>query len=244
MSVGRMVALYSILLWSCSIAFLASIPILLAIRARRPQRMPWWLVIVLSAAVGWLASNCYMLLENWQNEAERDDLFEQGTLADFSYVTNPSQTIPWGWIVGLIYLAVCSGLSGLFRTSTNPRVSRPVIGLLTAGIALATFACIPPWNFGFYVPFTFVLFYAWFILCAGLSYQALRKFHLEKPWYPFVVMFCVTILIFAGLLSLSRDTHAFIAKAANWAALYGAMFTALWWIAIRPDRGETGAPPQ
>jgi hypothetical protein len=240
-----MSALYSILLWICSIVFLASIPILLAIRARRPQRMPWWLVIALSATGGWLASNCYMLLENWQIEAERDELSEQFILADFFVATRPSETLPWGWIAGLIYLCVCSGLSGLFRTSTNPRVSRPVIGLLAAGIALAIFTFIPPWNsFTFYVPFTFVLFYAWFILCAGLSYQALRKFHLEKPWYPFVVMFCVTTLIFVGLGFVGPlDTHAFIAKAINWATLYGAMFTALWWIAIRPDRGETVAPP-
>jgi hypothetical protein len=241
-----MIALYSILLWSCSIAFLASIPILLAIRARRPQRMPWWLVIVLSATVGWLASNCYMLLENWQIEAERDELSKQLILADFFVATRPSETLPWGWIAGLIYLAACSSLRGLFRTSTNPRVSRPVIGLLTAGIALAIFAYIPPWNsFAFYVPFTLVVRYGVFVLCAGLSYQALRKFHLEKPWYPFVVMFCVTTLIFVGLgFFESPDTHALIAKAINWAALYGAMFTALWWIAIRPGRGETVVPPR
>lgn len=37
--------------------FLAAAPILLAIRAARPKRMPWWLLGVLAASLGWVLSN-------------------------------------------------------------------------------------------------------------------------------------------------------------------------------------------
>src|SRR5271155_4092018 len=95
---------YTPLLWACTIAFLASAPLCLALRARRPQQVPWWLVVVLAAALGWISSHVYACLETEQIQAWRTDLLQEGTLADFFSFAPPSFTLYWGWAFGLAYL--------------------------------------------------------------------------------------------------------------------------------------------
>src|SRR5687768_13682424 len=121
----RLSMYYEILLWMCSIGFLASVPLVLAVRARRPQRMPWWLVVVLAAALGWIASNLYAFLEDRQISAKQTEAFrEEHAFAHFFQDTHPSVTLPWGWVPGLLYLIACAGLYRLFHAEVNSGASR------------------------------------------------------------------------------------------------------------------------
>ena len=175
---------YTLLLWICSIGFFASVPLVLALRARRPRHLPWWLVGGLAAALGWIASNAYAALETQQITAWRNADSREGMIAEYWQVTDPSVTLPWGWIVGLVYLLVCLGLYRLFRESRNRAVSRPLIALLTMAVALAIFSRIPPWiPIEVDVPFDFVFLYTTFLICAGPSLQLLRLFRSPASWH-------------------------------------------------------------
>jgi len=233
-----MVSVYSALLWLCSLGFLVSVPLILAERARQPQRMPWWLVVVLAAAVGWLASNAYVCLENWQIAAEREEDLKQGIISDF-FVVAPAGFAPrWGWSVGLVYLLICLGLYPVFRPTPNSAASRLFIALLIIGVALRIVTALPPWTTIYpVVPFSFVQRFAFFLLCAGLSFQFLRVCRLTAAWSPFVVMFVVGWVLDVALdYSLQEYAVVDIRASAEWAALLGALFTAFWWIAIRPGQ--------
>lgn len=236
---------YTLLLWICSIGFLASVPLVLALRARRPPHLPWWLVGGLAAALGWIASNAYAALETQQIAAWRNADSREGVIAEYWQVADPSVTLPWGWIVGLAYLLVCLGLYRLFRESGNRAVFRPLIALLTMAVTLAIFSRIPPWiPIEVDVPFDFVVLYTTFLICAGPSLQLLRLFRSPASWHPFVVMFLVTLLFqatfrFWALIEIEHASITWanlfppIQRAADWAALFGGVFSAIWWIAIR-----------
>lgn len=231
---------YLPLLWVCSIVFLTSAPLALALRARRPQRMSWWLVVVFAAALGWIASHIYACLETKHIEALRDELFRQGTIADFSMFAPPSFTLYWGWTFGLEYLVACLGLYRFFRETMNVGPFRPFVALLTVLLALAAFSALPPWtNFELPLPFEFAALYASFLFCAGLSHHVLRFFRLEAACYPFVVMFVINLLLRLMPWVLTEigalvgpDLPLQIPEPAEWAALFGSLFTAFWWIAI------------
>ena len=77
----------------------------------------------------------------------------------------------------------------------------------------------------------------------------LRLLRLEAAWWPFVVMFVINFLLrqvhwalrTVGL-TVGPDEPLEIQEPAEWAALFGALFTALWWIAIRgADRAITNS---
>lgn len=236
--------MYALLLWVCSIASLASVPLILAAHARRPQHMPWWLVVALAAALGWIASNLYVCLEGWQIQAARDELGRQDppVLADFFVAALPSFTVPWGWTVGIVYLIVCMSLYTLFRGDVEIARSRPLAALLVTGVGLAIFNAIPPWTSRSPArPYDFVVLYAFFLTCAGLSYQLLRVFRLSTVWSAFVVMFVVAFALDLALETLAvaleyavrTEVSLQIRESAEWAVLLSAVFTAFWWTTIR-----------
>jgi hypothetical protein len=235
---------YGILLWVCSISFLAAVPLVLAARAGRPQRMPWWLVVALAAAVGWMASNSYVHLEQWQISAKQAELARRGILADFFVVADPAFTLRWGWALGLMYLIICLGLYPIFRLCADAAASRPFIGLLASAVALAIFSAVPPWRRTDPLePFGFVVLFAFFLTCAGLSHQLLRIFRATVSWVPFVAMFIVSLSLGLALRYAERpDLPLQIRPATEWAALLGALFTAFWWIAIRKRSPTAGYP--
>ena len=69
---------YALLELACVLGFLAAVPVLLSIRARRPQRMSWWLVLILALAIGWWPLILYGYLEMRQIEVDREDLARYG----------------------------------------------------------------------------------------------------------------------------------------------------------------------
>jgi hypothetical protein len=96
---------------------------------------------------------------------------------------------------------------------------------------------IPPWaDLHREGPYEFVILYAALLAGVALSYQALRLLRLRAAAYPFVVMFLVTLLSRVALRSPRPDLALQIRESADWAALFGALFTVLWWIAIRKRR--------
>jgi len=194
-----MIAYYPLFSRLCGIALLASIPMMLIIRTRRPDRMPWWLMIILSAAIGWMASNCYAYVENLQVEAQDREALRQGTIGDFWRATVQSQTLSWGWTVGLAYLVFCCSLYFPLRSAVSRPVWRVLMALLVAvcGLAFGTSSFFTP------VAVIFIAFYTTFLICAGLSFQIVRKLRLQRPWHPFVVMFCVTPLCIVCLAALA-----------------------------------------
>ena len=42
---------------ACTTLFFVAAPVLLAIRLVSPRRMPWWLLVILVGALGWVLSN-------------------------------------------------------------------------------------------------------------------------------------------------------------------------------------------
>jgi hypothetical protein len=203
--------------------------------------MPWWLVVVLAAALGWIASNSYVYLEQWQIGAKQDELARQGILADFFVVADPVFTLRWGWAVGLIYLLICLSLYPIFRPRADAAASRPFTGLLASAMALAVFSAVPPWRRSDPLePFGFVVLYAFFLTCTGLSHHLLRIFRVTVSWVPFFAMFIVSLPLGLALRYAERpDLPLQIRPATEWAALLGALFTAFWWITIR-KRSPTG----
>jgi hypothetical protein len=94
---------------TCLVLFLATAPALLVVRLARPARMPWWLIGILAASLGWVLSNLAVyfyyeqlgallaqagggapqeLIDEWQND---------GAKRVFAFM--------FGWLYGLIYLA-------------------------------------------------------------------------------------------------------------------------------------------
>ena len=94
---------------TCLVLFLATAPALLIVRFARPARMPWWLIGILAALLGWVLSNLAVyfyyehlhalsdqagggapqeLIDEWQND---------GAKRVFAFM--------FGWLYGLICLA-------------------------------------------------------------------------------------------------------------------------------------------
>jgi hypothetical protein len=96
------------------LAVYAGVPIILILRASRPQRMPWWLVVVLSAALCWIILNIVAYLETRVIEEQ----FGPG-LINVMRFTNPPKALRWGWLIGLEYLALCLGPYWLIRTAAK-----------------------------------------------------------------------------------------------------------------------------
>jgi hypothetical protein len=109
---------YDALLLTCYLAFLAGVPIILIQRASRPQRMPWWLVVVLSAALYWIIRNIHAYVETHAIEAWDEEFRRQHpyALIDHWRATDPPIELRWGWAFGLGYLALCLGPYWLLRT--------------------------------------------------------------------------------------------------------------------------------
>jgi len=77
------------------IVFLVSVPSLLLVRALRPARMPWWLVVIAATALSWILRNLSLYFEK---QIERDSL----TFAD-----PPTHLdLFWAWVPGAVYLAL------------------------------------------------------------------------------------------------------------------------------------------
>jgi hypothetical protein len=93
-----------------TVLFLATAPLLLTARFFRPNRMPWWLIVILAAFLGWVFANLLVyfyyrhlgdlltaaggastapreLLDRWAND---------GAKRVFAYM--------FGWAYGLAYL--------------------------------------------------------------------------------------------------------------------------------------------
>ena len=105
------------LLVTCGLAFLAAVPLVLLLRALRPQRVPWWLVIVMCAILGWCIRNIHSYVEtqaihSWQ--AEHPYAF-----IEYWRATDPLRELRWGWAEGLAYLALCLGPYWVLRTVIN-----------------------------------------------------------------------------------------------------------------------------
>ena len=77
------------------VVFLLSVPLLLTVRAWRPARMPWWLVVIAAAVFSWILGNLALY---FQAKYDRDNL----TFADPPTHGNPV----WGWVPGVVYLAL------------------------------------------------------------------------------------------------------------------------------------------
>lgn len=126
-----------------------------------------------------------------------------------------------------------------------------IVFLTSAPLALVLHARRPrriPWLPA--VPFEFAALYASFLFCAGLSHHVLRFFRLEAAWCPFVVMFVIKFLLYLvpwALIEIGAlvgpDLPPQIPESAEWAALFGALFTAFWWIVMKGTGGiaPTGA---
>jgi hypothetical protein len=111
--------MYTALLLMCFVCYLTVVPTILVIRALRPQRMPWWLVVVLSAVLYWAIRNIHAYLETHAIEAWDEEFRRQGhpyALIDHWRTTNPPIELRWGWAFGLGYLALCLGPYWLIRT--------------------------------------------------------------------------------------------------------------------------------
>ena len=169
-------------------------------------------------------------------------------LADYFVLAPSFVTLRWGWIVGLVSLLACLGLHPIFLDTKNDSASRPfkALGTVAVGIYVATW--LPPWadtdllRTGLYGYFCACLL---FLLCSGVSYQVLRALRLQAPWWPFFVMFPVSLLIRLVFrfgspgLNPGLITGPFLPQniwPVEWAALFASLFTAFWWLAIRPSR--------
>ncbi len=110
-------------------AFFASVPILLAAShasaaaavmvARVDPRRRFW--------VDRLERLC-ISRGNVHSSRASEAAFRQGYLAHYWMWAPPSLTLPWGWIVGLVYLLVCLTAYPLFLASERGPSSRPFTG--------------------------------------------------------------------------------------------------------------------
>lgn len=256
---GALLICYGVLLFLCLVALLASVPILLIERARRPRQMPWWLVVVLSAAFGWIASNGFAYLDAKGIEAAREEELRLGYITHYWMPAPLSLTIPWGWILGVVYLLVCLAPYPMFFANEGRSTSRLFRGLALVAAGLFVAAWLPPWAdtdlfraglLGYFCALVL------FLLCAGVSERVLRAFQLHAAGWAFLVMFSASLLIRLALRAASDalDRVVMIWPFASqsiwyvqWATLVAGLFTAFWWIAIRvrpvsPSHSLPGRP--
>ena len=97
-----------------AVVFLFSVPLLLLVRAWRPARMPWWLVVVVAAVLSWTLVNLGLY---FQAKHERDSL----TFADAPIDGNPV----WGWVPGIVYLALLLVPYGIMCEIRRRRSRKP-----------------------------------------------------------------------------------------------------------------------
>ena len=89
------------LLAACYVAFFLAMPLLLAARAFRPNRTPWWLVVVLAAIIGAAFSALeFHFYVPWAVEAQA----RENPYALVDYAEPPAYV---GVMFGLGYLAIC-----------------------------------------------------------------------------------------------------------------------------------------
>ena len=95
---------------ACIALFVAGAPLLLALRFAKPRRMPWWLLVVLAAALGWVLSN---LALHFYYEHLDDLIAESGGLGGASkelideWQSDGAKRVfayLFGWAYGLLYL--------------------------------------------------------------------------------------------------------------------------------------------
>ena len=98
----------SVLLVGSKLLLIASVPLILAVRFARPDRMPWGLVVALSAATSWVLANFGAHAE-MMGIAERAEAMRENpyTPGDWAYSFYLPHTLLWGWRLGIVYLAVC-----------------------------------------------------------------------------------------------------------------------------------------
>jgi hypothetical protein len=118
-------------MFACVTLFVAGAPALLAIRFARPQRMSWWLLLILAALSGWVFVNLYLhfyfehlddlleaaggidrappdLVDEWQND---------GGPRTFAFL--------FGWLYGLLYLGACTVVYSVLTVVRNTRRRNP-----------------------------------------------------------------------------------------------------------------------
>src|SRR5204863_408468 len=95
---------------TCIALFFAAAPLLIAVRLAKPKRMPWWLLSILAALLGWVFSNLavffyYEHLDdllaqaggiNGAPEELIDEWQSDGAKRVFALL--------FGWLYGLMYL--------------------------------------------------------------------------------------------------------------------------------------------
>jgi len=229
--------LYEVGLWTCSALFVASVPCVLAARARWLRQMPWWAVCVSSALAGWLYLNVYAFVEYLRNSAYTEEYNrENGPYALIDYMVAVPQpfALHWGWTGGLIYLGICLGLYGMIRRYSTSGVSRALRSLLIAAGLLTAFLYLPPWNERLQFPaFDFVVAWLCFLVGAGLSYHVLRVLRWNEVGYAFAAMFLVDFLITSAIRGLLQSGQIVWSGVVAWSAMHGAVFTVMWWMGIR-----------
>jgi len=112
------------------VLFFAAAPVLLGVRFARPKRLPWWLLGILAAFLGWVFSNLavyfyYEHLDDLLTQAggvngAPEDLIDKwqsdGAKRVFVFL--------FGWLYGLVYLVPWLVVYGFFcvvRRSSSPR---------------------------------------------------------------------------------------------------------------------------
>jgi hypothetical protein len=114
---------YQALLLACGLAFFATVPLLLMLHARRPQQMPWWLVVVMSVVLIWCIRIIHGYVETQAIDSSLNELRRQNpyVLADYWRGTDPPRELRWGWAMGVGYLALCLGPYWVVRTIMTRR---------------------------------------------------------------------------------------------------------------------------
>jgi hypothetical protein len=120
---AKLSTLYVALQVACWMAFLISVPLVLAARASRPQLKPWWRVIAVAAALGWATLNASFFLGGRANAAFSEEALHEEPPSILE-IWQPSHSVPlrWGWIVGIAYLAILLGPYWFLRRRRHTRV--------------------------------------------------------------------------------------------------------------------------
>jgi hypothetical protein len=151
-AVHRSLVTYDALFLLVKVTFLLGVPLALVLRATRPRRMPWWLVLLVAAALGWLGMSVGAFVGNLGAEAWiEEQSLPRGPWDHEDHPRPlvdpwpPHSPVPvgWGCAVGIGYLLLLLGpwwvsrvlirrarLDALFR-------ARLRLALLSAGLVLA-----------------------------------------------------------------------------------------------------------